>query len=100
MLAAKTPGHAVDATLFFNICHYAARPCPWILVARASIVVFPDLDSLHEAFPNVKQVGHDMAYSAMMTLFPHEILGLDVTSPFAAYMSTIATHLNLGRPTW
>ena len=96
MLAAKTPGHAVGATLFFNICHYAVRPWPWILVALASIVVFPDLDSLHEAFPNVKQVGHDMAYPAMMTLLPHGIFGLVVASLFAAYMSTIATHLNLG----
>ncbi len=98
MLAAKSPAHAVGATLFFNICHYAVRPWPWILVALASIVVFPDLRSLGEAFPNIPadKVGHDMAYPAMMTLLPHGVFGIVVASLFAAYMSTIATHLNLG----
>ena len=35
----------------FNIMHYALRPWPWILVALASLVVFPDLTSIKEAFP-------------------------------------------------
>lgn len=96
MLAAKTPSHAVGATLFFNICHYAVRPWPWILVALASLIVFPDLDSLQKAFPNVAHPGDDMAYPAMMTLLPAGIFGIVVASLFAAYMSTIATHLNLG----
>ena len=98
MLAAKTPGHAVGATLFFNFCHYAVRPWPWILVALASIIVFPNLDSLAAAFPNVPadKVADDMAYPAMMTLLPPGIFGIVVASLFAAYMSTIATHLNLG----
>lgn len=96
MLAAKTPGHAVGATLFFNACHYAVRPWPWIIVGLASLIVFPDLQSLQEAFPHVKQPGHDMAYPAMMTLLPGGIFGVVVASLFAAYMSTIATHLNLG----
>ncbi len=98
MLAAKTPGHAVGATLFFNICHYAVRPWPWIIVALASIIVFPDLESLRQSFPNLAEskVGHDMAYPAMMTLLPPGVFGIVVASLFAAYMSTIATHLNLG----
>ena len=98
MLAAKTPGHAVGATLFFNFCHYAVRPWPWILVALASIIVFPNLESLAAAFPNIPadKVANDMAYPAMMTLLPPGIFGIVVASLFAAYMSTIATHLNLG----
>lgn len=98
MLAAKTPGHAVGATLFFNFCHYAVRPWPWILVALASIIVFPNLESLAAAFPNVPvdKVKDDIAYPAMMTLLPPGIFGIVVASLFAAYMSTIATHLNLG----
>ena len=39
MLAAKDENHAIGATFFFNIMHYALRPWPWILVALASIVV-------------------------------------------------------------
>ncbi|MBR5758992.1 MAG: Na+:solute symporter [Thermoguttaceae bacterium] len=99
MLAAKTPTHAVGATFFFNVCHYAVRPWPWILVALASIVVFPNLDALKEAFPSLPEgvkMDDDLAYPAMMTMLPHGILGIVVASLFAAYMSTIATHLNLG----
>jgi len=41
MLSAKNERHAVGGTLLFNILHYAVRPWPWILVAFASLVVFP-----------------------------------------------------------
>jgi Na+(H+)/acetate symporter ActP len=41
-------------------------------------------------------VGNDMAYPAMLTLLPHGALGLLVASLFAAYRSTIETHLNWG----
>ena len=47
MLAAKNEKHAVGATLFFQVCHYAARPWPWIIVALASMVIFP-MSSLRE----------------------------------------------------
>lgn len=98
MLAARNENHALGATLFFNFCHYAVRPFPWILVALASILVFPDLDSLRAAFPNIPahQMKDDLAYPAMFQFLPHGLFGLMITSLFAAYMSTIATHLNLG----
>ena len=41
VLAAKSEGHAVGATLFFNVMHYALRPWPWILIALASLVIYP-----------------------------------------------------------
>ena len=98
MLAAKNENHAIQATFFFNILHYALRPWPWILVALSSLVVFPDLESLKEAFPNVSadKIGHDMAYPAMLTFLPNGLLGLVITSLVAAFMSTISTHLNWG----
>ena len=98
MLAAKNENHAVGATLFFNIMHYALRPWPWILVALASLVLYPDLASLQTAFPNVEEskLGHDLAYSAMLTKLPSGLLGLVLASLGAAYMSTISTHLNWG----
>ena len=98
MLAAKDENHAIGATFFFNIMHYALRPWPWIVVALASLVVFPDLVSIHEAFPNVAEdkLGHDLAYSAMLTKLPSGLLGLVLASLVAAYMSTISTHLNWG----
>lgn len=98
MLAAKDENHAIGATFFFNILHYALRPWPWILVALASLVVYPDLESIGRAFPNVPEniLKDDLAYSAMLTKLPTGLLGLVLASLGAAYMSTISTHLNWG----
>ena len=98
MLAAKNENHSLGATLFFNIMHYSLRPWPWILVALASLIIFPDLDSIRETFPNVGEdkIGHDLAYPAMLTLLPSGLLGLVLASLVSAYMSTISTHLNWG----
>mgnify|MGYP001281650295 CR=1 FL=1 len=98
MLAAKDENHAIGATFFFNIMHYALRPWPWILVALSSLVIFPDIASISEAFPAVSKdkLGHDLAYSAMLTKLPTGLLGLVLASLIAAYMSTISTHLNWG----
>ena len=95
MLSAKDEKNAIWATLLFNFMHYAVRPWPWILIALASIVVFPDLNSLREAFPNTI-VGNDLAYPAMISFLPSGLLGLLVASLIAAFMSTISTHLNWG----
>lgn len=95
MLSAKDEKNAIWATLLFNFMHYAVRPWPWILIALASIVVFPNLESLQEAFPNTI-VGNDLAYPAMISFLPAGLLGLLVASLIAAFMSTISTHLNWG----
>ena len=95
MLSAKDEKNAIWATLLFNFMHYAVRPWPWILIALASIVVFPDLESLQESFPNTI-VGNDLAYPAMISFLPSGLLGLLVASLIAAFMSTISTHLNWG----
>ncbi|MDC1378186.1 Na+:solute symporter, partial [Flavobacteriaceae bacterium] len=98
MLAAKDENHAIGATFFFNIMHYALRPWPWILVALASLVVFPDLESIQVAFPEITpdKLGHDLAYPAMLTKLPTGLLGLVLASLISAYMSTISTQLNWG----
>jgi len=98
MLAAKNEKNAVSATFLFNIAHYALRPWPWIIVALASLIVFPDLSALQKAFPHIKAgiVKNDLAYPAMLTFLPVGLLGLVVASLIAAYMSTISTHLNWG----
>ena len=98
MLAAKDENHAIGATFFFNIMHYALRPWPWILVALASLVVFPDLESIQVAFPDITpdKLGHDLAYPAMLTKLPTGLLGLVLASLISAYMSTISTQLNWG----
>jgi len=98
MLSAKNETNAVGATLLFNVAHYALRPWPWILIALASLIVFPDLQSLRDAFPNVNDnvIQDDLAFPAMLTFLPAGLLGLVIASLIAAFMSTISTHLNWG----
>jgi Na+/proline symporter len=54
--------------------------------------------SLAKAFPNVEDqfLRNDIAYPGMIATMPRGWLGLIVASLIAAYMSTIATHLNWG----
>ena len=98
MLAAKNENHAIGATFFFNFMHIALRPWPWILVALASLVVFPNIESIQAAFPHISEgkLGQDLAYSAMLTKLPSGLLGVVLASLAAAFMSTISTHLNWG----
>ena len=98
MFSAKDEKNAVAATFFFNVAHYALRPWPWILIALASLIVFPELSDIQKAFPNLPadKLGHDVAYPAMLTLLPSGLLGLVAASLIAAFMSTMSTQLNLG----
>ncbi|NNF04973.1 MAG: Na+:solute symporter, partial [Rhodothermales bacterium] len=98
MLSAENEKHALGATFLFNAAHYALRPWPWILIALASLIVFPDLASIAERFPNVPEnvVRNDLAYPAMLTFLPAGLLGLVVTSLAAAYMSTMSSQVNWG----
>jgi Na+/proline symporter len=98
MLAARDEKESMRATLWFNVAHYALRPWPWIIVALASMLVYPSLESITARFPGLDPtiVGNDLAYPAMLIFLPHGLLGLVVASLAAAYMSTISTHLNWG----
>ncbi len=98
MLSAKNEKDAVKASLLFNITHYALRPWPWILVALASLIIFPDLESIRQQFPNVDVhiIKNDFAYPAMLSFLPNGFLGLVVAALIAAYMSTVSTQLNWG----
>lgn len=98
MLAAKSEKDALGGTLFFNIAHYALRPWPWIIVALCSLIIFPTPMAIKDAFPHVDPslLKDDLAYPAMMGFLPPGWLGLMVAGVFAAYISTIITHLNWG----
>ena len=98
MLSAKNEKNAVGATLLFNFAHYALRPWPWIIVALASLVIYPDLQAIHADFPNIDltYLKDDIAYPVMLSRLSTGWLGLVVASIIAAYMSTIGTHLNWG----
>ncbi len=98
MLAARDEKNAIGATLLFNFMHYAIRPWPWIIVALGSLIIYPDLASIKASFPHIADtyLKDDIAYPVMMTKLGKGWIGLVVASIFAAYMSTIGTHLNWG----
>jgi solute:Na+ symporter, SSS family len=98
MLAAKSEKDALAGTLFFNAAHYALRPWPWIIVALASMVIYPNLSDIQRTFPYVDPglIGHDMAYPAMLRFLPTGFMGLMIAGLLAAYVSTLSTHLNWG----
>lgn len=87
MMSAKDEKHSLFATLFFQVAHYAIRPWPWILVGIASLVIYPEL--------SYSEKGLGYIY-AMRDFLPVGLKGLMIAAFFAAYMSTIATHLNWG----
>ncbi len=87
MLSAKNEKHAVGATLFFQIAHYALRPWPWIIVGLCAIVLYPNLGD--------GEKGLGFVY-AMRDFLPNGLKGILIVSFLAAYMSTISTHLNWG----
>src|SRR5467141_3478723 len=53
MLSAKDEKNSLLATLWFNIAHYAIRLWPWILVALASLILFPNLKDPETAYIRV-----------------------------------------------
>jgi SSS family solute:Na+ symporter len=98
MLAARSESDALFGTLAFQAMHYALRPWPWIVVALASTIVYPSLHDIALRFPNVQPslIGNDIAYPAMLVFLPAGFAGFMVAGIFAAYRSTIETHLNWG----
>ena len=98
MLAARTESDALFGTFAFQVMHYALRPWPWIVVALASTIVYPTLHDIQLRFPGVAPglIGNDIAYPAMLVFLPSGFAGFMVAGIFAAYRSTIETHLNWG----
>jgi Na+/proline symporter len=93
IFSAKDEKHSLLATLWFNIAHYGLRPWPWIIVALASIVLYPG----GVANPETGQPDPALGYvQVMIDYLPEWWRGLLIAAFFAAYMSTIATHLNWG----
>ena len=85
IFSARTERDGVLATLFFQVMHYAVRPWPWIVTGLATVVLYPDLVD--------KESGYVRAF---VELLPTPWRGLMLAGFAAAYMSTIATHLNWG----
>lgn len=80
MMSAKDEKHSLLATLWFNIAHFAIRPWPWIVVALAALVLYPDAPDKGATYVMV-----------IRDIMPAGLLGLLMAAFLAAYMSTIAS---------
>jgi|SRR3989338_3817911 len=87
MLSAKTEGHALLGTLWFNLANHALRPWPWIIVALVTMVTFPNVE------PERSKEAYPLAINAFL---PAGLKGLMIASLLGAFMSTIDTHVNWG----
>ncbi|PID79113.1 sodium:proline symporter [bacterium DOLZORAL124_64_63] len=85
MLSARDEKHAYLGTLWYNIAQYCLRSWPWIVAGLCAAALYPGLED------------PETGYILLMKKFlPNGMLGLVLASFFAAYMSTIDTHLNWG----
>ncbi|MBN2616317.1 MAG: Na+:solute symporter [Bacteroidales bacterium] len=80
MMSAKNEKHSLLATLWFQIAHFALRPWPWILVALATLIMYPTAADKGATY-----------VMAIRDLLPSGLLGLMLAAFLAAYMSTIAS---------
>ena len=85
LIAVKTEAEAEKAAWFFNILNYVIRTWPWIIVALAAVVIYPDLDNRTLGYPKL-----------MLDFLPPLVLGIVVASLIAAFMSTVSTSINWG----
>lgn len=89
MSSAKDEKHSTWGTLWYYFLFYVVRAWPWLIVALASIVAFPEIGD--------QALGDKAAYPMMVRDFLGPGLkGILVVSFLAAFMSTIDTHLNWG----
>lgn len=87
MMSTRNEKESMLSSLIFQILHYCIRPWPWILVALAAVVLYPEL------METAPRQGYVMA---MKDFLPAGLKGLLLASFLAAYMSTISTQLNWG----
>lgn len=89
LLSAKNERHAFIGTAWFVINHYIIRLWPWVIVAVASLLIFPYKETIN--------ADQESFYLEMIKRFLGPGLqGLLFVTFLAAFMSTITTHLNWG----
>lgn len=85
LAAARNEEEAEKASWLFNLLHYVIRTWPWIIVALAAMVIYPDLEDKELGYPKL-----------MLDYLPVGMLGIVVASLVAAFMSTVSTSINWG----
>ncbi|MBI4042569.1 MAG: Na+:solute symporter [Deltaproteobacteria bacterium] len=85
MFACKNEKHSMLSVLWFSFAHYVLRPWPWMIVALASLVLWPQMADNEAAYPRM-----------IMQIMPVGLRGVLIASLMAAFMSTLSTHLDWG----
>jgi SSS family solute:Na+ symporter len=85
ILSARNEREGLLSVLWFNFANYALRSWPWVIGALAVVVLYPHLARPESGYI-LLAVDH----------LPRAARGLLVAGFLAAFMSTIATHLNWG----
>lgn len=91
LFSCKDEKHSVGAMLWFNLAHFVLRPWPWIIVGIGSLFLVPQITAYNPKW--------DQEYSyviMLMKFLPLGFKGIMVAALMAAYMSTVATHVNFG----
>jgi Na+/proline symporter len=83
LASVPTEADAERAAWLFNLLHYVVRTWPWILVALAAVVLYPELEDRELGYPRL-----------MLDFLAPGVLGLVVASLVAAFMSTVSTTIN------
>src|SRR5437868_14221867 len=79
MFSAKDEKHSLGATLWFNIAHYALRPCPWIVTALVAILVYSLNGGLHPS--SAFAANHEQGYVMVLgDYLPRALRGLLVAA--------------------
>lgn len=87
--SAKNEKHAILGMAWFALNHYVIRFWPWVVIAVASLIVFPD--------SQVTSGDNEAVYVLMIKEFLSPgLMGLLLVTFLAAFMSTISTQLNWG----
>ena len=87
VLACKDTRHASNAVLMHAVTYFALICWPWIIVAMASLIIFPDMGA----------AGHDAAYPRMILhVLPIGLRGVMVAALISAFISTVSTLFNWG----
>ena len=85
LLATRSARDARLAALWYGVAHFALRPWPWIVVGLVAVVRYPGLEDPEAGYVRV-----------MLADLPSGVRGAMLAAMFAAFLSTIDTHLNWG----
>lgn len=83
MFSTRTEKDSTLAAVWYSIAHFALRTWPWVIVGLVALATYPNLEDPESGYPKL-----------MVEILPAGVRGLVVASLFAAFISTVNTHLN------